>query len=168
MAALVWGRQSSLKMCVVVAGDGHGEWGGNKPLELSLKLCRQVHDCCGSALPPHHTLPAASLGSPLCTPTLPQVSPGPPFHAPTQVPLPGEQRNSEKKGWKVWGGKRSKGSLVVPGGHRSPPGSMGLHRWRPGLLAHVSARSEDTHTSRPECSLLTLAGRRAESAFCVT
>ena len=49
---------------------------------------------------------------------------------------------------------------MVPGGHRSPPGSMGLHRRRPGLLAHVPAHSEDTHTPKPPGMRLADRGRK--------
>ena len=170
MAALVQGRQSDLRMCVVVAGDGHRGWGGNTPLELLLKLCRQAHDCCGSALP-HTPHPPRSLsGVSSLHPPPPQVRPGPCFHAPPLVPLTGEQRSSEKKGWKVWGEKNDpRDSWWCPVGTEAPWAPWGCTGEGPGSWPTFQLTLKTpTHPNRLECGLLTLAGRRAELAFCVT
>ena len=135
--------------------------GGNIPLELLLKLCRQVHDSCGSALPPTPHPPHSLSGVSSLHPPSPQVRLGPRFHAPRLVPLTGEQRSSEKKGWKIWGEKNDlrdpSWCLVGTEAPRAPWGCTGegLGSWP---MFQLTLKTP-THPNCLECGLLTLAGR---------
>lgn len=139
---------AGLRMCVNVAADDLGGAGERPPWGLD----RSCVSGRMTAVSLHHTLP-----QPLQGPLFATLSPTTGAWVPVSA---GEQRSLEKKGWKVGVKEEIQEVPGAPRGHRNPPGSVGPPRRRPGLLAHVPACPEDTHTPKLPGTQLADLGRK--------